>query len=194
MTQLPQLSFSSSEGAAGSSESRRHPSTDGFGDAARVLAVDDLVQPRDDMRMAVLAELDHDPAAAHLVRDGAGGAGAGEGIENEIAGVGSDCENALKQRSGLGVSNDVLLAETAPYISFFCFVGVCPLRRVATMSDGTRPSFTSDRYLLNALATIPVLARNRFGLSARSFSNCSFGRIASNYPSAADHISSRRMS
>ncbi|MBT9137293.1 MAG: hypothetical protein DDT34_02381 [Firmicutes bacterium] len=45
-------------------------------------AVDDLLQARDDVGVAVLAQLHHDPAAAHLVGDCAGGAGAGEGIEN----------------------------------------------------------------------------------------------------------------
>jgi hypothetical protein len=38
--------------------------------------------------VAVLAQLDHDPATAHLVRDRAGGAGASEGVEDEIAGIG----------------------------------------------------------------------------------------------------------
>lgn len=32
--------------------------------------------------MAVLAQLDHDPAAAHFVGDRAGRAGAGEGVED----------------------------------------------------------------------------------------------------------------
>jgi hypothetical protein len=45
----------------------------------------------------MLAELHHDPAAAHLVRDGAGGAGAGEGVEDDIAGVGGDGKNLLNQ-------------------------------------------------------------------------------------------------
>ena len=53
-----------------------------FRNAALVLAIDDLLQARDDMRVAVLAQFDHDPAAAHLVGDGAGGAGTGEGVEN----------------------------------------------------------------------------------------------------------------
>ncbi len=62
--------------------------TDGLADSALVGAVDDLLQARDDVRMAVFAQLDHDPAPAHLVRDSAGGAGAGKGVEDEIAGVG----------------------------------------------------------------------------------------------------------
>ena len=47
---------------------------DCLGDAAGVVAVDDLLEPRDDVRVAVFAQFDHDPAAAHLVGDGAGGA------------------------------------------------------------------------------------------------------------------------
>ena len=58
--------------------------------AARVLAVDDLLQTRDDVRVTVLAELDHDPTPAHLVRDGAGRAGAGKGVENPIARPGAE--------------------------------------------------------------------------------------------------------
>jgi hypothetical protein len=50
-----------------------------------VLPVDDLFQARDDVRVAVLAQLDHDPAAAHFVGDGAGGAGTGEGVEDQVA-------------------------------------------------------------------------------------------------------------
>jgi hypothetical protein len=42
--------------------------------------------------VAVLAKLHHDPAAAHLVGDGAGGAGAGEGVEDEVIGVGGDSQ------------------------------------------------------------------------------------------------------
>ena len=58
----------------------RHP--------AGVLPVDDLLQARNDVRVAVLAQLHHDPAAAHFVSDGAGGAGTGEGVQDEVAGVG----------------------------------------------------------------------------------------------------------
>ena len=54
-------------------------------DTASVFAVDDLLQARDNMGMAVLAQLHHDPAAAHLVGDGAGSAGTSEGVEDEVA-------------------------------------------------------------------------------------------------------------
>ena len=45
-----------------------------FTDAALVAAVDDLAQAGDDVGVAMLAQLDHDPAPPHLVGDGAGGA------------------------------------------------------------------------------------------------------------------------
>ena len=44
----------------------------GLGDTAGIFAVDYLPEPRNDVRVAVLAELDHDPAAAHLLSHGAG--------------------------------------------------------------------------------------------------------------------------
>jgi hypothetical protein len=50
--------------------------------------------------VAVLAEFDHDPPAAHLVGDGAGSAGAGEGIENPVAGVGTDLDDSFHQALG----------------------------------------------------------------------------------------------
>jgi hypothetical protein len=68
-----------------------------FGNAAGVFAVDDLLQARNDMRMTVLAQLDHDPAPAHLVGDGASGAGAGEGVEDEVAGVGGDVDDPIQK-------------------------------------------------------------------------------------------------
>ena len=64
----------------------------GLADATLIRAVDNLLQARHDMGMAVLAQLDHDPAPTHLVRHGAGGAGAGEGIEDEVARIGGDMD------------------------------------------------------------------------------------------------------
>ena len=69
---------------------------DGLGDAAGVFAVDHLFQPGDDVGVAVLAQLHHDPAAAHFVGHRAGGAGAGEGVEDEVAGVGGDLNNSFQ--------------------------------------------------------------------------------------------------
>ena len=56
-------------------------------DAAGVLAVDHLLQTRDDVGVAVLAQLYHDPAPPHLVGNGTSGSGPGEGVEDEVAKV-----------------------------------------------------------------------------------------------------------
>ncbi len=61
-------------------------------DAALVFTVDDLLQARNDMSVAVVSQFDHDPAAAHFVRDCAGGAGTGEGVKDEVVGVGGDVQ------------------------------------------------------------------------------------------------------
>jgi len=53
------------------------------------------------MGVAMFAEFNHDPAAAHFVGDGAGGAGAGEGVEDEVAGVGGDGEYSMNNSFGL---------------------------------------------------------------------------------------------
>jgi hypothetical protein len=50
----------------------------------------------------MLAELHHDPAAAHLVGDGAGGAGTGEGVDDKVARLGGDLYYALKKTLRLG--------------------------------------------------------------------------------------------
>ena len=44
-----------------------------FGNAAFVCASDYLLQARNNMRMTVLAQFDHDPATAHFVGDSARG-------------------------------------------------------------------------------------------------------------------------
>ena len=67
-----------------------------FGDAA-LFAVNHLVQARDAMANGMLAHFNADVAAAHLVRYGGGGAGAEERVEDEIAGVGGDVEDALDE-------------------------------------------------------------------------------------------------
>ncbi len=51
---------------------------DRLGNAARVIAVNDLLQPRNDMGVAMIAQFHHDPAPAHLLGHCAGGAGASE--------------------------------------------------------------------------------------------------------------------
>src|ERR1035437_1386498 len=57
------------------------------GDASRILAIDYFLQPRNDVSVAVLAEFDHDPAAAHLVGYRTGDARTGKRIEDEVARV-----------------------------------------------------------------------------------------------------------
>jgi hypothetical protein len=54
------------------------------------------------MADGVRAHFDADVAAAHLVGHRRGGAGAEEGVENEVARVGGDVEGALKEAFGLG--------------------------------------------------------------------------------------------
>ena len=61
-----------------------------------ILAVDDLFQTRNDVRVAVLAQFHHDPAPPHLVGDCAGRAGTGEGVEDEVAGVGGCFKNRIE--------------------------------------------------------------------------------------------------
>jgi hypothetical protein len=45
----------------------------------------------------MLPQLDHDPAPPHLMRHRTGGAGAGEGVEDEVAGVGGNVNNPMQQ-------------------------------------------------------------------------------------------------
>ena len=59
---------------------------------AALLPLDHLAQPRDAVRDRVLAQLDADVAPPHLVRHGRGRAGAEEGVEDQVAGVGGDVE------------------------------------------------------------------------------------------------------
>ncbi|MNG12493.1 hypothetical protein D3C84_961060 [compost metagenome] len=68
---------------------------DRLADAALILAVDHLLQARHDMGMTVLAQLDHDPAATHLVGHRTRGAGAGEGVEDEVTGIGGQLQNSF---------------------------------------------------------------------------------------------------
>ena len=47
--------------------------------------------------MTVFAELDHDPAAAYFVSDGASRAGASERVEDEITGICRDLQDSINQ-------------------------------------------------------------------------------------------------
>jgi len=57
-----------------------------------------LLQARQAMGGGMLAHLDADIAPAHLVGHGGGGAGAEEGIEHEVAGVGGDLQYPRNQQ------------------------------------------------------------------------------------------------
>ncbi|OIQ86032.1 hypothetical protein GALL_321300 [mine drainage metagenome] len=82
----------------------------GFADAA-LLAVDDFLQARDAVGAGVLAHFDADPAAAHLVGHGGCGARAKEGVENEVAGVGGDVDDAMEKALWFGAVEGCHLAK-----------------------------------------------------------------------------------
>ena len=63
------------------------------------------------MRHRVFAHLDADVAAAHLMRGRGRGTGAEKGVENEVARVGGDVEDALDQAFGFGSLEDFGLSE-----------------------------------------------------------------------------------
>ena len=90
----------------------------GLADATLVVAVDDLFQARNDVRVAVLTQLDHDPAAAHFVGDGAGGAGTGEGVEDTVAGVGGKCKHSLQQPFRSWRSKDIIRIDCLYFLSY----------------------------------------------------------------------------
>jgi hypothetical protein len=79
-------------------------------DAAR-LARDDLLQPGQAVRGGVLAHLDADPAAAHLVRHGGRGAGAEEAVEDQVAGGSGGLQNAFNDSFGFRKRKFLLLAK-----------------------------------------------------------------------------------
>ena len=78
------------------------------------------------MADGVRAHFDADVAAAHLVRYRSGGAGAEEGVENEVAGVGGDVEDALQKAFGLGCIESVCCAEENVYL-LLCLLVVADL-------------------------------------------------------------------
>ena len=93
-----------------------------LGHAACVCAIDDFAQPWHAVRDGVVAEFNADPATSHFVRDGSGCAGAEEGVEDEIAGVGGDLEDALHQRLRLRCSEHIVWGE--PDRLFLCVLRV----------------------------------------------------------------------
>ena len=68
-----------------------------FRNTALVYVINDLLQTWDDMRVAMFAQFDHDPASTHFVRHCAGSAGASEGVENPVAGAREMTNDDLKQ-------------------------------------------------------------------------------------------------
>src|SRR5690606_13067420 len=82
---------------------------------------DDLPQARQAVRARVLAHLDANPASAHLVRDGGGGAGAKEAVEDEIIGVCRDVQDAFHQPLWLWRPETYLFIEKNVRF-LFCFV------------------------------------------------------------------------
>ena len=70
-----------------------------------------FLQARQAVGEGVLAHLDADPAAAHLVSDGGGRAGAEERIEDEVARVGGDMDDALEKPFRFRSGESVLSAK-----------------------------------------------------------------------------------
>jgi len=59
----------------------------GFGNPPSVGTVDDLLHPWNDMRITMLAQLNHNPPSSHLLSDGSCRARTSEGIEDEITAI-----------------------------------------------------------------------------------------------------------
>ncbi len=97
----------------------------GFADAA-MLTVDDFLQARDAMRAGVVTHLNADPAAAHLVGHGGCGAGAEEGVEDEVAGVGGDVDDAVEKAFGLGRTKGSLMVKEGQdfLLGFLCVADI----------------------------------------------------------------------
>ena len=72
------------------------------------------------MRGGVLAHLDANPAPAHLVCHGGGGAGAEKAVEDEVVGVGCDVEDALDQPFWLWRCKYICRIEYNDFL--FCFL------------------------------------------------------------------------
>src|SRR4051812_21199270 len=67
----------------------------GAGNTAVVIAINYLPKTRDDVCEAMVTELHHNPATAHLVRDGAGRSGASKRVEDKFARIGGDLDYSL---------------------------------------------------------------------------------------------------
>lgn len=67
---------------------------------AALFALDHLLHSQGAVGAGVIAHFHPDPAAAHLVRDRRRGARAEETVEDEVAGVGGDVQDALDETLG----------------------------------------------------------------------------------------------
>ena len=108
---------------------------DGAADAA-AFAFDHFLQARQAVRAGVFAHFDADPAPPHLVRHRRRGAGAEEGVEDEVAGVGGDVEDALEQAFGFWGAEYFTLKKCNDF--FFCVLRVAHvLVRPPRLRDNT---------------------------------------------------------
>jgi len=86
------------------------------------LAFHHLPQTGRAVRYGVLANLDADVAAAHLVGHGGGGAAAEKGIEHEVARVGCKRQDALDEPFGFGGGKNVTIIESFNFFFRFLIV------------------------------------------------------------------------
>ena len=135
-----------------------------------LFARDHLLQPGQAVRGGVLAHFDADPAAAHLVRHGGRGAGAEEAVENQVAGVGCDMEDALEQPLGFGVPK-LGVARKGYWLPSWLRLCDQPLP-MATMSEGRHPG-TSEKVANDVGLRIPVLAEVDPALAKQTLVGCS---------------------
>src|SRR5215813_15252552 len=59
--------------------------------------IDDSPQTWNDVRVAMLSQLDHNPAATHFMGYRAGGARAGKGVQHPVTRLGSHSDNPLNK-------------------------------------------------------------------------------------------------
>tara|TARA_R110002049_G_scaffold120546_4_gene275065 strand:- start:4496 stop:4789 length:294 start_codon:yes stop_codon:yes gene_type:complete len=81
----------------------------------------------------MVAHLDPDPATAHLVRDGCGGPGTEEAVEDEVAGVRGNVEDALNEAFGFGRSKEIFSEESQDL-----FLGLVCVTRVVVRPPSPR--------------------------------------------------------
>ena len=82
-----------------------------LGDAAWVISGDDLVQAYLAVGVGMVAHLNADIPPPHFVGDGGGGAGAEEGVQNQVTGVGGNVDDALNKTFWLWRIKDVVYSK-----------------------------------------------------------------------------------